>query len=140
MAAMSSERFGPAAIFTRVLFSLFIVFATYNPSGRSYVHWAVAEGALLPRLIVGLILLAVYTSLLFATWEVIGFTGMFLVSAISASLALWFGAIGLIDLSDSGTFGVTVCIVVSMVIAWGMSFAFLFGRLTGIIHTRGSIH
>ena len=27
-------------IAARLLFSLFIVYATYNPSGRSYWHWA----------------------------------------------------------------------------------------------------
>ncbi len=36
---MTADRFNWQGIVSRGLFSLFIVFAIYNPSGYSYLHW-----------------------------------------------------------------------------------------------------
>ena len=73
-------------------------------------------------------------------FEVIGFSGMFVVALICLSIAWWLDEINTIDLANEGTLGLTLCITLGMVMAWGMSFSFLFARLTGIMHTRGSIH
>lgn len=137
----SSGVFGASGIVARMLFSFFLVFATYNPTGRSYWHW-VTEDALSGglKLIVGLVLLALYATLLLATWEVIGFAGIFLVAAICLSVAWQLGQLGLIDLADIATFETVLLVTAAAVIGWGMSFSFLFARLTGIIHTRGSVH
>jgi hypothetical protein len=39
---MSAQRFDWRSVFARALFSLFVVFAIYNPSGNSFVHWVLA--------------------------------------------------------------------------------------------------
>lgn len=140
MASGAASQFGIGGVVARVLLSLFLVFATYNPSGRSYYDWALLDGPILPRVVVGLVLLGAYISLLYAVWEVIGFSGMFVMALICLSIAWWLDEIEAIDLANDGTLGLVMCITLSMVIAWGMSFSFLFARLTGIIHTRGSIH
>lgn len=133
-------KFGAAGIAARVLLSLFIVFATYNPTGRSYYHWVAAGGLDVPRLAVGLILLGTYIALVFATWEVIGFSGIFLVGAICLSIAWWLDELGLISLASDVTFIMVVMVTLSIIIAWGMSFSFLFTRITGIVHTRTALH
>lgn len=132
--------FGLQSVVSRLLFSCFLIFATYNPSGRSYWHWLMADGAIGPRLIVGLVLVGSYVVLLIATWEVIGFSGMFLVALICLSGAWELHKLAVIDLRDGGTFALAVCVTASIVLAFGMSFAFIYSRMTGIIHTRGSTH
>jgi hypothetical protein len=135
-----NDKFGVQSAIARLLFSAFLVFATYNPSGRSYWHWLQAGGPIGLQVIIGLVLLAGYVALLVATWEVIGFSGMFLTAAICLSVAFELFKLGLIDLQDEATFGLLVCVTLAVVIAFGMSFSFIFARLTGIVHTRGSIH
>lgn len=134
------DKFGASAVLFRLLLSLFLVFATYNPSGRSYWHWLQSDAPLVPKLLVGVILLAAYTALLVATWEVIGFSGVFLASTICLGFALELGRLAVIDLTDGTTVALVLCCTASAVIAFGMSFSFIFGRLTGIVHTRGVIH
>jgi len=141
MAASSGGgKFGPAGIAARTLLSLFIVFATYNPSGRSYYHWLIEGGLDVPRLAVGLILLGTYVALAFATWEVIGFSGIFMVGAICLSVAWWLDELGAIDLASDVTFLLVMAFTFAIIIAWGMSFSFLFTRITGIVHTRTALH
>ena len=64
----NSVPFGLSGITARMLLSLFIVYGTYNPSGRSFYHWAIADGPVTPRLLIGLVILGTYVSLLYATW------------------------------------------------------------------------
>ena len=82
-----AANFGLSGIASRILLSLFIVFGTYNPSGRSFYHWVLADGPITPRILVGLLLFGTYASLLYATWELIGFAGMLLVIGICISAA-----------------------------------------------------
>ncbi len=141
MAALQKNGpFGPGAAFTRLLLSLFLVLATYNPSGRSYWHWLLSDGGTGPKLLVGLVLVAIYVALVIATWEVIGFTGMFLTAAICLGGTLLLADFDLLDLADDTTVALLLCITFAIVIAVGLSFSFVFSRVTGIIHTRGSIH
>jgi hypothetical protein len=141
MAMSGGGKFGPRAAIARLLLSLFLVFATYNPGGRSYWHWLMAgDGLDAPRLLVGLVLLSFYMSLVVATWEVIGFTGMFLGAAICLVTSLQLAHLGLIDLANESTVAMTLCVTAAAVIALGLCFSFVFSRLTGILHTRGSVH
>jgi hypothetical protein len=141
VAAIGQGRpFGLGAAFARLLLSLFLVLATYNPSGRSYWHWLVSDGSIGPKLLVGLVLVAVYVALVVATWEVIGFTGMFLTAAICLGGTLLLADAELLDLTNDTTVALLLCITFAVVIAVGLSFSFVFSRVTGILHTRGSIH
>lgn len=133
--------FGLAGLLLRMLLSSFLVFATYNPSGRSFWHWLADDSASTGgKLIVGLVLLALYTMLLLATWEVIGFSGIFLVATIALSIAWQLDQFAVIDLTNTATFEMVLLVTAALVIGWGMSFSFIFARLTGILHTRGSVH
>ena len=131
--------FGLSGIASRILFSLFIVFATYNPSGRSFYHWVLADGPITPRILVGLILFGTYASLLYATWELLGFAGMLLVIAICISAAYMLEQANLIDLQDSDTRWIVVLTTIGVTMGWGMSYSLLFVRLTGIQHARATL-
>jgi hypothetical protein len=134
-----AANFGLSGIASRILLSLFIVFATYNPSGRSFYHWVLADGPITPRILVGLILFGTYASLLYATWELLGFAGMLLVIAICISAAYMLEQANLIDLQDSDTRWIVVPTTIGVTMGWGMSYSLLFVRLTGIQHARATL-
>jgi hypothetical protein len=134
-----AANFGLSGIASRILLSLFIVFATYNPSGRSFYHWVLADGPITPRILVGLILFGTYASLLYATWELLGFAGMLLVIAICISTAYMLEQANLIDLQDSDTRWIVVLTTIGVTMGWGMSYSLLFVRLTGIQHARATL-
>jgi Family of unknown function (DUF6524) len=136
----NSVPFGLSGITARMLLSLFIVYGTYNPSGRSFVHWALADGPITPRLLIGIVILGTYVSLLYATWEVIGFLGMTLVVAFCVAAALMLEQADLVSLSDWTTVRLVALTTLAFTMGWGMSFSLLFARLTGILHARASIH
>jgi hypothetical protein len=76
-------------IAARLLFCLFIVFATYNPSGRSYWHWLWAgEAGFWTRLAVGLVLLLTHLALFFTLRGVLGWKGLALVTVTFVALML----------------------------------------------------
>ena len=136
----NTRPFGLSGIAARMLLSLFIVYGTYNPSGRSFYHWAFTDGPITPRLLIGVVILGTYISLLFATWEVIGFLGMLLVVAFCVATALMLEQINLISLADWTTVQLVALTTLAFTMGWGMSFSLLFARLTGILHARALIH
>ena len=136
----NASTFGLGGITARMLLSLFIVFGTYNPSGRSFYHWLFADGPITPRLLIGVVLVGTYVSLLYATWEVIGFMGMLLVVAFCVAATLMLDQGNLITLTDGTTVQLAILSTLAFTMGWGMSFSLLFARLTGILHARASIH
>ena len=134
-----AANFGLSGIASRILLSLFIVFATYNPSGRSFYHWVLADGPITPRILVGLVLFGTYASLLYATWELIGFAGMLLVMGICISAAYLLEQANLISLEDSDTRWIVALTTLGVTMGWGMSYSLLFARLTGIQHARATL-
>ena len=136
----NASAFGLGGITARMLLSLFIVFGTYNPSGRSFYHWLFADGPITPRLLIGVVLVGTYVSLLYATWEVIGFMGMLLVVAFCVAATLMLDQGNLITLTDGTTVQLAILSTLAFTMGWGMSFSLLFARLTGILHARASIH
>jgi Family of unknown function (DUF6524) len=136
----NASTFGLGGITARMLLSLFIVFGTYNPSGRSFYHWLFADGPITPRLLIGVVIVGTYVSLLYATWEVIGFFGMLLAVAFCIAATLMLEQGNLITLTDGTTVQLAILCTVAFTMGWGMSFSLLFARLTGILHARASIH
>jgi hypothetical protein len=134
-----AANFGLSGIASRILLSLFIVFATYNPSGRSFYHWVLADGPITPRILMGLILLGTYASLLYATWELLGFAGMLLVIAICISAAYVLEQANLINLQNPDTRWIVALTTIGVTMGWGMSYSLLFVRLTGIQHARATL-
>jgi Family of unknown function (DUF6524) len=134
-----AANFGLSGIASRILLSLFIVFGTYNPSGRSFYHWVLADGPITPRILVGLLLFGTYASLLYATWELIGFAGMLLVIGICISAAYMLEQANLISFENSDTRWIIALITLGVTMGWGMSYSLLFARLTGIQHARATL-
>lgn len=136
----NSSSFGLGGITARMLLSLFIVYGTYNPSGRSFYHWLFADGPITPRLLIGVVIIGTYASLLYVTWEVIGFLGMALAVTFCIAAALMLDQGNIITLTDGTTVQLALLTTLAFTMGWGMSFSLLFARLTGILHARASIH
>ena len=88
---MSTQKnFGLNHFFVRFVCALIVVFATYNPEGLSYYHWAVerlSEFSVL-KAFIGVILLVGWIILIRATLGSLGTIGI-LLSIAFFGLAIW---------------------------------------------------
>lgn len=125
------------AALARVLFSLFVVFAVYNPSGRSYWHWLWdGQGHVWPKLTVGLLLLLVHAAILGTLFGALGKKGVAMVTV--AVLCAWVTGAQLTDLDSFSLEGLAIMPlgVVSLVYAAGLCWSLLHHRLAGITHVE----
>jgi hypothetical protein len=123
-------------IAARLLFSLFVVFATYNPSGRSYWHWAWdGEAGFWTRLAVGLVLLLTHLALFFTLHGLLGWKGLLLVGTTFVVLMLAAWELGLAQLSGSWS-GTAPLMLVSLLYTFGLSWSLVHHRAAGITHVE----
>jgi hypothetical protein len=82
-------KFGFFSILLRWLLVATVIFGTYNPSGRSFAHWALESDAdLLLKLSVGLVLLALNLTFIQLTFRALGTIGVLLLAICLISIAL----------------------------------------------------
>lgn len=123
----------PIGILVRMLAVLFLVTATYNPSGYSYWHWAFRSDtnywAL--KIFLGLLIIFGFVFCTYATWRSLRLMlGVPLILLMGASLWLlsdW----GIVDLSDrlQRTLALESALVV--LLGTGVSFSLIRYRLSG---------
>jgi hypothetical protein len=133
--APGSVSWGGVAL--RVLAAGVLVFATYNPEGLSYYHWALAPllgnirsfGPL--QFLAGALLVAGWVVYLQATRRSIGMPGALLVTAICGGV-IWLLIDRNVVTASSGK-GITrvILIAVSVVLGVGMSWSHFSRRLAG---------
>lgn len=129
--------FGGIAL--RALAALVLVFATYNPEGVSYYHWAVAPllsgapstGPASVKVLAGIALIAGWLVFLTATRRSIGITGSVLVLAISGALVWMLLDFGLVSAGSARGITYVVLICTSLLLAVGMSWSHLSRKLSG---------
>lgn len=123
-------------LLARLLFSVFVVFATYNPSGRSYWHWLwEGEGGPWTKLAVGLVLLLTHLAIWFTVRGLLGWRGVFLVTATLAALMLAAAEIGVSVLSGAWS-GLGPLILWSLLYTFGLSWSLVHHRAAGITHVE----
>lgn len=127
--------FGYSSFLVRWLVALFLVLATYNPSGYSYVHWMQEFSTeLWPfKALAGLLLIVLYGLYGLATLRALGAAGISLITLLSAA-ALWV----LADLGLFSAFDPTmiVMIAVATVLAIGVSWSHIRQRLSGQVDSN----
>jgi hypothetical protein len=132
-----SREFNFLGFLWRFVASLFLVLASYNPSGYSYWDWLknamTAEPATWgpAHLVVGLLLLIGWVILLAATQRSLGFFGLMLGAALLGGVVWLLVDIELLNVQSfkSATWIVLVC--VSLLLAVGLSWSHVWRRLTG---------
>lgn len=114
-----------------------LVFGTFNPSGLSYWHWlTAAETGVEPLpVIVGLALLIAYIVYLRATWRSIGPVGALLVVAFLGGFVWLFNDFGLLDLTAVTPMTWVGLLIVSIVLAIGISWSHIRRRISGQLDT-----
>ena len=130
---MANANFGFASFGLRALFALVLVFLTFNPSGYSLVHM-VAEG--FPKVtpieaVCGILLLIGWFVFLSATLRAIGLIGLVLALALFAALIWLVISWGWISLEDRNAILWIALVVLSLILAIGMSWSHLYQRWSG---------
>lgn len=117
----------------RWAFAFILLAATYNPTQWNFVRWGMEnyQTSLPVTVLFGLVLLVGYIIYLRATLRSIGPFGMLLVLAVAGTLLWVLYDQGWIDLADP-TFNTWLAIVVlSIVLAIGLSWSIVRRRLSG---------
>lgn len=132
-----SREFNFLSFTWRVVASLFLVLATYNPTAYSYWDWVrtamSGEGSGLgpQHFVVGVVLLIGWVILLAATQRSLGFLGLLLGGALLGGVVWLLVDIGWlnVDSVSSATWIGLICI--SILLAVGLSWSHVWRRLTG---------
>ena len=130
-----ANRFGPDSFLVRWVFALFLVLGTYNPTSYSYVGWLLAEDFAFGPLpaVVGILLLIGWIIFLRATFMSLGWLGVTLGAALFVCIIWLFIDIGLLSMESTGALTWLALIVISLLLATGMSWSHIRRRLTGQI-------
>jgi hypothetical protein len=132
------ESFGIQRFVTRWLAAIFLVLATYNPSGYSYFDWVSAPEIddWVLKLLVGVVLVILYATFGLATQRSLGRLGI-------AAWLLFFAVVtwtmidfGLIRIAGTGTMVTIVLVNLANVLAVGVSWSYVRARLSGQADTN----
>jgi Family of unknown function (DUF6524) len=117
----------------RFLAAAALLFATYNPEGRSYFHWMAADGWTLTPLkaFAGVCLLAGWVFLLRSTLRSLGALGTLLTAAFFGTL-IWL-IVSWLHLEPQTSKGLTYLILLGLaaVLSTGSVFSIVRRKLTG---------
>ena len=133
---MARSSFGWDDFAWRWALAIVVVLGTYNPTGYSFVDWAMdPEGRLPVKVLTGIIIAILYVILIRATWNSIGPIGLGLVGALLGT-TVWV-AVDFEWLSlDSGTaFSWVVLVIIATILGVGLSWSHVRRRLSGQIDT-----
>ena len=128
-----AQKFNAVGILWRVLFSLALVFLTFNPSGHSFYHW-VKESVphIQPAIAVcGIVLLGAWLFFVRSTLSSMGTVGVVLLMAFFAAVVWWMVSSGWLSLTDRSTTAWIVLTMLGLVLGIGMSWAHIRQRLSG---------
>lgn len=123
----------------RAIAALILVFATYNPEGRSYYHWAVAPlidgrtsaGPMSVKFLAGLALAAAWVVFLTATRRSLGIAGALLVLAIAGGLVWMLMDFGIVSANSARGITYVVEVCTALMLAVGMSWSLMSRQITG---------
>ena len=128
-----ANEFNVGSFFARWLFAALLVFGSYNPTDYSYLSWLLAEGTEFGPIValVGVVLLIAWIVFLRATFLSLGWLGISLGAALFACVLWLLVDVGLLSLESTGAITWLVLLVLSLILATGMSWSHIRRRLTG---------
>jgi len=127
------ESFGIRRFVARWLAAMFLVLATYNPSGYSYYHWVSQfdAGDWILKLLVGVVLAILYATFGLATQRSLGRLGIAAWLLFFAVVTWTMINLGLIRVAGSGTVATILLVVLANLLAVGVSWSYVRARLSG---------
>ena len=141
---MARAGVGAAGLVLRVIGALVLVYATFNPSGRSYFHWALGPligigappgGSTALKFLVGIVLLTGWVVVLQATRRSIGIAGALLALALCGGLIWLLVEQHVVSPTGSAAIAHIALLAISLVLGVGMSWSLVSRRLTGQVDT-----
>jgi hypothetical protein len=140
---MASGSPGLGGIAARALVALLLVFATYNPEGVSFYHWAIAPllghtpstGSAPLKFLTGVGLLAGWVVFLNATRRSIGIGGSALVLAMAGGLVWLLVDTGIVSARSARGMTYVVEVCTAILLAVGMSWSHVSRSLSGQMDT-----
>jgi uncharacterized protein DUF6524 len=138
---MAANRFTWASFFIRFGFALVLVYASYNPSGYSFYHWAIDAIfgdalALTPSFAMSAVVLMIgWTVYIRATLRSLGGFGLSLAVAFFAIIVWWLVDIGLLGLETVSIFTYIILFLLAAILATGMSWSHIRRRMSGQVDT-----
>jgi hypothetical protein len=125
--------FDAGSFLGRWAFALALVLGTYNPTGYSYFSWLFAEGTEFGPVValVGIVLLIAWIIFLRATFLSLGWLGITLGGALFACVIWLLVHVGWISMESTGIMTWLALVVLSLILATGMSWSHIRRRLTG---------
>jgi hypothetical protein len=125
-----------AMLFGRMLFAAFLVFATYNPTGRSTYHWLVESHDLLAWKVVasGLLLLG-FGVVIPVVVRALGLVGMLLTISVTTTSIWLLIETGLVAIADWRGQAWVVLSVIATVLGVGLGWMTIARTLDGQLRT-----
>jgi hypothetical protein len=135
---MATGGFGFRSLITRWLLALFIVLATYNPSGTSYIHWLtdVSDSRWSLKALVGIIVLVLNLTFFLASIRSLGIIGLLAAGTFCATVVWTLIDHGYLQTLTPWTWVTIVLLLFGSVQAVGVSWSHMRGRLSGQADTN----
>lgn len=127
------DKFGLGEFAWRVLFSLALVFLTFNPTGHSYYHWlqdgfpSISPG----EAVAGIVLLGMWVFFIRSTVTSLGNLGLLLLLGFFAAIVWWLVSKGWLDVNDRSTMAWVVLGMLGVVLGFGMSWSHIRRQMSG---------
>lgn len=132
------EHFSYPHVVVRWLAAMFLVLATYNPSGHSYVHWLLdgESGRWSIKILVGLCLIVLHLTFIYATARAMGLIGVMSTVTLFAAAVWTLIDLGyLTGLSIWGWITVLLCLLATL-LSVGVCWSYVRHRLSGQIDSN----
>lgn len=125
----------PGVLLIRVLIAAVVVFATYNPTGKSVYHWIAGHPNPTDAWVIlaGIVTLLLNIALLIAAWKALGFLGTSIVLILFASLAYLSLQEGWVAAGNAASIQWLGLILYSVFLGIGLAGAIIWRRATGQI-------
>lgn len=123
---------------TRILFAVVLVLLTWNPTGWSYVDWALRDRSTFDavKAFVGVVLLGGWVFCLRAAWVSLGALGLVLVTALLGTIVWMLVQFGIVPADNRRMLVWIVLVAVGIALGIGVSWAKLRQRASGEIETN----
>jgi hypothetical protein len=117
----------------RVTFALALVFATYNPSGVSYLHWLAEGFPQVPpvKAVVGVGLLGLWFFFVRSAHSSLGSIGVGLLVALFSAVVWWMSSRGWISIGRGPAIVWIALAILGLVLGIGMSWALIRQKASG---------
>jgi hypothetical protein len=128
----------------RLLFTLALVLVTFNPTNYSYVQWlhmAYSQDTLGPEhAVAGVAMLGGWLIVITATQRALGSLGLLVMAAFMGTLVWWLIDAGVLTANTMSSIEWVVLVCLAILLAVGMSWSYIWRRITGQVSVEEVDH